>query len=400
MTFMAAHPPDPMALWSRAARQSVDRRRESSSDVPVGTGVAALHKGDPCFATPELIAEAADQAVRQGFTHYPPVLGDPELRGRIAEDLSARSTRTFTADHVVVTAGATGALAGVLRAYLDHGDEALIFDPTYSAYAPLIRQSGATVVRVPLRLPGFDLDAAALERAVSHRTKLLVLANPANPTGVVLSRQDMATIADFVVAHDLLLVADEVYHRIIFDGVPFHSALAHPELEDHLLYIDSFSKTFAMTGWRVGYIAGAPRLLAAPATLEHTTVHGVCWPAQRAALAAFDADADVATMVSGYAQRRTALIGAVRALGEAEFPWPDGAFYVFVRFGRLGDRPSEDVRRVLLSAGVAVRSGSEFGPGGEGYLRLSYSATAKDIKRGAEILGTMLDRLGSGAAPC
>jgi aspartate/methionine/tyrosine aminotransferase len=377
--------------WSRAALRGVDRERAAATAVAPAADLAALHMGDPCFPTPEPIAQAAADAVRQGFTHYPPVLGDPELRTGIAHQLSARSGRTFTADHVVVTVGATGALASVLGAYLDEGDEALILDPTYSAYAPLIRQAGATVVRVPLRPPDFGLDAGALERAASPRTKLLVLANPANPTGVVLSRGELAAIADFVVAHDILLIVDEVYDRITFDGTTFHSALEHPELEDRLLYINSFSKTYAMTGWRVGYVAAAPDLLAAPATLARNAVNGVSWPAQRAALAALDAHDDVAAMVRGYAERRAALLDAVRAIGEVELAAPRGAFYVFVRFARTNGRPSHGLTRDLLRAGVAVRSGSEFGPAGEGFLRLSYSADLDDIARGAERLAGVVN---------
>lgn len=374
---------------SPAAIRAVDPLRQAAVNAMPEAGLVALHKGDPCFPTPAPIAAAAAEAVREGFTHYPPPLGDRDLRAALAADVSARSGRAFETEDVVITHGAIGGLAVALLAYLGEGDEALLLDPSYSAYAPLIRQAGATPARVP-PAAGFRLDAAALAAAVTPATKLLVLSNPVNPTGVVLRRGELEELARFLLDHDLLLVADEVYDRLLFDGVEFTSVLELPQIADRTIYANSFSKTYAMTGWRVGYIVAPQPLLLGPATLQANLTGGVSWPAQRAALAALRGGRpQIAEMIAGYAERRAALISGLRDLGDVEFPAPEGAFYVFARFA--GDsRSSTAMTADFRRAGVLVRAGSEFGPSGEGYVRLSYSAEIADIELGLRRMGSAL----------
>jgi aspartate aminotransferase len=375
---------------SAAAIRAVDPLREAAVEVMSAPGLAALHKGDPNFETPAPIAAAAAEAVRQGFTHYPPPLGDNDLRAAIAGDLTARTGRVLERDDVVITVGAIGGLAVTLLAYLAEGDEALLLDPSYSGYAPLVRQAGATPVRVaPTR--ELRIDLGALDAAITPATKLLVVCNPVNPTGVVYTRAELEALAMLLIEHDLLLVADEVYDRLVFDDVRFTSVLDLPQLADRTIYVNSFSKTYAMTGWRIGYVAAAPPLLVGPATLQRNLSGGVSWPAQRAALAAVQAGGPlIEEMLAAYAERREALTTRLARLGTAEFVPPEGAFYVFPRFVEHSYRTSAQLTQAFLRAGVIVRNGAEFGPAGEGHVRLSYSADLTDIELAVERIATVL----------
>jgi aspartate aminotransferase len=383
--------PEPAERRSRAAQRAADPQREAGVAITPAPHMAALHKGDPCFPTPQQICEAAIEAIEAGYTHYPPPLGDPELREAIAADLTRRSGRATTPGQVMVTAGAIGAIASALLAFLDEGDEALLPDPAYSAYAPLIRQAGALAVRVPLLPEDFTLDPEALEQAVTPRTKLVLLNNPANPTGVVYPRPQLEQLAETVLRHDLLIVCDEVYDRLTFGDAEFTSLLRLGQLADRTVYINSFSKTYAMTGWRIGYLAAPPGLLRGPSTVQMASSSGVNWPAQRAALSALREGQEPAEqMRAGYARRLAAMTDALRRIDGVTFPAPQGAFYVFAKFTTAERLTSRQLTQTLLEAGVAVRSGSEFGPGGEGYLRLSYSADIADIERGMATIAAVI----------
>jgi aspartate/methionine/tyrosine aminotransferase len=380
---------------SAAAQRGFDAERNASLTVAPQQDLIALHKGDPCFATPEHICDAAQEAVARGYTHYPELHGDPELRHVIADQISKGAARDFQVEEVLITAGATQGIFCALTAFLDPGDEVLLFDPTFSHYAPVIRQTGARPVSVPLA-PGFRLDPDRLRAAITERTRMLVVNNPANPTGVVLTRTEIETLADIAAAAGILVLTDEVYDHLLF-GAEHVSLLEMPQLTDQLLYINSFSKTYAMTGWRLGYIA-APRRLMEPIETVHTnSMSQVHWPTQRAGIAALTGPQDsVEAMRAGYEQRRGTLLRAFAGRPGIHFPEPEGAFYAFIRFDPGRGLTSVQVRESLYAAGVAVRSGSEFGRAGEGWLRLTYAAELSDIERGAEIVRKTLRRLSAG----
>jgi aspartate aminotransferase len=378
---------------SAAARRAQDPQREASLGL-AADGICALHVGEPCFDTPATIVEVSYQAARDGYTRYPPPLGDHELRETIATRLTRLHGHAVSASQVVITAGSTAAISATLLACLDEGDEAVLLDPAYSAYAPLIRQAGARPRRVPPRDETFALDCDALAAAVTPRTKLLLFNNPVNPTGMVYPRAVLEAVAEIVSRHDLLVVADEVYDRLLFGGARFTSVLDIPQLRERTIYINSFSKTYAMTGWRVGYLAAPPELLAGPATLHRASANGVNWPAQRAALAALGLDpAVVESMRTAYAARLRALTTALGEIPGACYPVPQGAFYVFARFAQAGSLSSAELTSALREAGVAVRSGSEFGPAGEGYIRLSYSTGFDDIEQGVAIIKNFMEEI-------
>jgi aspartate aminotransferase len=355
--------------------------------------LAALHKGDPCFDTPQHIAEAASRAVRDGYTHYPSPAGDRELRAALADHTSNRAARSYSPTEILITAGATEGLYCALTAFLDSGDEALLFDPAYSGYAPVIRQAGATPVFVQTTT-SFRLDIDRLVAAITPRTRLLLINNPSNPTGVVFRRDELDAIAEIAVEHDLLVVSDEVYDHLVFTNEGFARSVELPELVDRLIYVNSFSKTYAMTGWRLGWMAAPRQLLDGPETIHRNCVGQVSWPTQRAGLAALSGSmAPVNEMVHGYQARRSEMVSRLEQVPGLVVLPAEGAFYAFVEFKVAGDMSSSLLTKKLHDAGVAVRSGSEYGPAGEGHLRLSYSASWEDIRTGVERIGTVMSEL-------
>jgi aspartate aminotransferase len=372
---------------SAAARRALSPERNAGVAVVPRPGLASLHKGDPCFATPDHIREAQDQAVREGYTHYGAPQGDPELRDIIAAGLGASpGARAWTVDDVLVTCGATEAIFCIFAALLDVGDEVLIFDPTYSAYAPVIRQAGAHPVPVALT-EDFRLDVDRLADRLTSRTKMIVINNPSNPTGVVLTQEELQAIVDLACAAQVLVVADEVYDRLTY-GVDHVSLLGFPELGDLLIYVNSFSKTYAMTGWRLGYVAAAAHLMAPTRAIHDNTVMAVSGAVQRAGIAALTGSQEpVDEMYRGYAERRSLLLDRLAGLPGATVAAPEGAFYAFMRFDveALGVESAE-LTSLLLADGVAVRSGTEYGHAGRGCLRISFSSDLEDISEGTRIL--------------
>jgi len=350
---------------SQAAQRGFSPERSSGIAVPPDPNIARLHFGDPCFATPQHIVDAATKAMNDGYTHYPPSHGDPDLRTAIAKRASLRAGRPIEATHVLVTAGSTAAIYCALTAVLDPGDEVLLFDPSYSLYAAILNQIGAGPVYVGMT-EGLRPDRDQLERAITDRTRLLILNNPVNPTGVVFRQSELQAIAELAVANDLLILADEIYDELVFTG-NFSSCLALPELSDRLLYVNGFSKTYAMTGWRLGYLIASTKLLDAAHVIHSNSSAGVNWPSQRAGIAALQGPwQPVAEMIAGYESRRQALLEGLAATPGFEPVLPEGAFYLYVGFRFATPVRSADLTKLLLAEGVAVRSGTEYGPAGEG----------------------------------
>jgi len=381
-----------LASPSQAARRGFSPERSAVIAVPPDPGVARLHFGDPCFATPRHIVDAATAAMSAGYTHYPPSYGDPDLRTAIARRASRRAGRPIESSEVLVTAGSTAAIYCALTAVLDPGDEVLLFDPSYSLYATILNQIGARPVYVGMK-EALRPDRDRLERAITDRTRLVIINNPANPTGVVFNEAELRAISEIAVAHDLLVLADEIYDELVFTGT-FSSCLALAELSGRLLYINGFSKTYAMTGWRLGYLIAPPELLRAAHIIHSNCSAGVNWPTQRAGIAALDGPQEpVAEMFAGYHTRREALLERLAGTPGLRPVLPEGAFYLYVGFRFNPPIRSADITKLLLKEGVAVRSGTEYGPAGEGYVRISYSATLDDIRDGAERLQRVFTKL-------
>jgi aspartate aminotransferase len=370
------------ARLSAAARRAFDLERWAGNAAVDRPDWVGLHQGDPCFPTPPHIVEAAFRAVAEGFTRYPPPQGDPALRAALAERAQRVSVSSHHAEDVLVTAGATEAIYCALTAYLEPGDDVLLFDPSYSLYAPIVRQIGGRPVFVQMT-DDFRVDRELLEQAVTDRTRMIVVNNPVNPTGTVFDRAELQTIADVARTADALVLADEVYDQLVFDGA-FVSTLELPDLADRLLYVNSFSKTYAMTGWRLAWLTGTKALVLGPHIVHRNCVGTVNWPTQRAGLAAIEGPQDVVTeMVDGYRARRDVLLEGLSGIPGLEVVPPQGAFYAFVRFPRQAGLTSELAAQLLRDVGVGVRSGTEYGRAGEGYLRLSFAATLDEVGSGA-----------------
>lgn len=385
----------PIASASRAAQRGFSPERIAGIEVPPDKNIARLHVGDPCFATPGHIVDAATAAMTEGYTHYAPSHGDPELRMAIARRASLRAGRPIESNEVLVTAGATEAIYCALTAVLDPGDEVILFDPSYSLYATILNQIGAKPVYVEMT-EELRPDCDRLQRAITDRTRLVIINNPVNPTGVVFNEPELRAISEVAVANDLLVLADEIYDELVFTGL-FSSCLALAELADRLLYVNGFSKTFAMTGWRLGYLIAPPKLLEPAHIIHSNCVAGVNWPTQRAGIAALQGPQEpIAEMVAGYQTRREALLQGLAGTPGLKPILPEGTFYLYVGFSFDTPIRSADLTKLLVTEGVAVRSGTEYGPAGEGYLRLSYSATLDDIHRGAERLHRVFESLTGG----
>lgn len=361
-----------------------ERARQLASKPP---GLIDLSVGDPDFGTPSSVRAAGQAAIAEGFVHYAPTMGDPHLRTAIAEYLSDTSSRRFKKDEVFITHGGTGALYAVLSAYLSPGDEVLLPDPMLSIFMQVAQQNDAKSVMVPTR-EDFHLDFDALENAVTSRTRVLALANPANPAGTVLKRDEMDRIVEFVQRHDLLLLSDETYDRILYDGREHVSAANYPHIQDRTILVNTVSKIFAMTGWRIGYIAGLEKLIHGPALVHRAAMGTINAIAQRAALFAYTETVRSdwgKWMLSEFQRRRDVMVDIVRKTPGLDCVTPEGAIYLFVKVDT--PLPSSEFEAVCLQHGVGVRSGSEFGPRGEGHVRLTFGSDPKNYAEGIKRLG-------------
>ncbi|GIX47408.1 MAG: aminotransferase [Candidatus Tectimicrobiota bacterium] len=347
-----------------------------------GKDVVHLQIGEPDFATPRHIIEAAKAALEQGYTHYGPSAGLPELRAAIAEDVAKRRGIAVHPQQVVVTPGAKPILFFVLLALAQAGDEVIYPNPGFPIYESVIRFVGATPVPIPLREErGFSLDVDELQRLISPRTRLLILNSPQNPTGGVIPPEDLQAIAALAVRHGVPVLADEIYSRILYEDT-FHSIAACDGMEELVILLDGFSKTYAMTGWRIGY-GVMPEALAEQVTRLMTNSNSCTATfTQRAALAALNGPQEpVAAMVAEFRRRRDFFVNGLNAIPGLRCVMPRGAFYAFANVSALG-RPSRELADYLLyEGGVAALAGVDFGAYGEGYLRFSYATSFENLQK-------------------
>lgn len=360
---------------------------------PKVSKVLGLHRGDPSFDTPQYIIDAAVRAMKDGYTHYPAAQGDPELREVIAAYQSKISGVPVSASEVLVTSGGTGAICASIMAFLNEGDEVILLDPTYSLYADVARVVGAKVVWVPLT-SGFKVDIDALKSAVTPRTKLLVLNYPSNPTGQQLMQSELDGIAALSEEHNLTVLSDEVYDQLVFKGRHL-SALGHPSLTARTLLVNSCSKTYAMTGWRVGWVVAKGDLFRPVASVSRATGGFVNSIAQRAAIEALTNEEEDrkwrAWMLSQYQAQRRAMWEQLEAIPGVRVYEPEAAFYAWVRY----DAPlnSVDMMKFLFERGLNIRPGIEFGTMGEGHLRFTFAPSVEVITEGIAVFKAALEEL-------
>ncbi|MFJ5304763.1 pyridoxal phosphate-dependent aminotransferase [Streptomyces sp. NPDC088350] len=375
----------PAAAVARIAAAS--RRTQQPQS---GGDLVSLAMGEPDFDTPAQVTEAAEASLRGGRTHYSPLLGEPALREALAEKLAGIAGAPVSAADVLITQGGTAGLAASILSLVDPGDKVVIPDPTYSLYADLVSMAGGVVVPVPLA-PDLHWDLDRLGDALAG-AKLFVFCNPCNPTGIVHSRAELEALADLLDGTPTLVVSDEAYADLDFTGRPFTSAISLDGLRDRTVYCQTFSKSYAMTGWRVGYLWGPPPLIQAAARIHNTFNGSVNTVVQDAALVAVrTCDTDIARMRAEYERRGELMRSELAKIPGLTLSTPEGAFYQFPRYDL--DLPSAEVVAALRTHGVAVRPGSEFGARGEGHLRLSYAADAESVTEGVRRLAHGLSAL-------
>jgi aspartate/methionine/tyrosine aminotransferase len=356
-----------------------------------GRRLVSLMRGEPDFRTPEHIVEAAARALRDGRTAYPDNRGEPRLREAVAEKLRRENRLAYDAGaEILITTGATFGIWAALTALVDDGDEVLLPDPVYDAYQSPIRLAGgrARPVRAALRDGRFHLDIEALERAWTPAAKVLLLNTPWNPVGTVLSREEIEEIARFVERRDLTLISDEIYEAITYEGCRHISpAAASPVLRDRSVLVNSFSKTYAMTGWRVGYCAAPSELTQAMLLVLQQASRGPATFVQDAAAAALTGSREcVERMRAEYARRRALVIERLAGIPGARVLPPEGGFFAMLDVRRLAPSSNDLRRRLLEEHGVVVVHGAAYGEGGEGTLRVSFASGGETLEQGLALL--------------
>ena len=361
--------------------------------------VISLGVGEPDFGTAWRVREAAIYGLERGRTSYTANSGLLELRQAIAAALRGRYGLEYDPAHeVLVTVGVSEGLDLALRALLDPGDEVLVAEPCYVAYPPCVALAGGVPVSLPTSAAeGFVPRAAVAERLVTPRTKAIVLNTPSNPTGAVLGRAALEALADVARRHDLLVISDEVYDRLSYDA-PHVPMATLPGMAERTLLLNGFSKTYGMTGWRVGYAAGPRPLLAAMTKIHQYTALCASRQAQEAAIEALRVpDRDVQAMVDDYDARRRLFVSGLNRLG-LTCHLPAGAFYAFPSVAATGLSSQGFAERLLTEGRVAVVPGDAFGAGGDGHVRCAYATALPQLEAALERMARFLDALPAGAA--
>ena len=361
--------------------------RRFSALAAATPGCVSLTLGEPGEDTPASIRARVQPSLEAGRTHYPPNNGWAELREAISEHMAADGL-AYDPDEVVVTSGATEALYATLTCLLNPGDEVIVPMPAFLLYESVVRLARATVVPLPTENDGFQISREALASAITERTKAIVLTSPNNPTGVCLTPESMETVARLAEVHRFYVVCDDVYDQLVYEAGYQGFAQLHPELRNQTIVVNSFSKPYAMTGWRLGWLAAPARLVAQIAKVHQYAVSSAVSFTQEAAVAALASD--VAPMRESYRVRRDFTLTRLSRMG-LSCVRPDGAFYAFPSIRKLRISSEEFCERAIAEAGVALVPGSIFGC--EGHVRLSYACDTNTLRWGLDRLERFLGRL-------
>ena len=358
-------------------------------------GVINLGIGQPDFDTPEFIREAAKQALDEGYTRYPPAKGFPDLREAIAEKLH-RENRIIAdpASEIFVGVGAMQVIFNTILHLIEPGDEVIVIDPGYDYYSQ-IGLFGGVAVRVPAREQNlFKVDPADLKAAISPKTKLIILNSPSNPTGAVLDESQLREIASLARERNIFVLSDEPYEHILFDGRKHLSIASLEGMQPLTISAFTLSKSYAMTGWRVGYVAAPAFIIDEMEKLMEHMVSGVTAVAQRAALAAITGPQDcVKTMLAEYEKRRAVVHQGLNEMDRVSCIPPEATFYAFPNISKIGLSSWDLAKYLVQEHKVALIPGSVFGENGEGYLRLSFAASEANLRDGLSRIKTGVEAL-------
>ena len=387
----------PMHFAERMSRLGT----ESAFDVMVraraleaqGREVIHLQLGEPDFDTPAHIIEAGVEALRSGETHYTPPAGIPELRQAIADEVSRTRGVTVEPEHVVVTPGGKPIMFFLILALAGEGDEVVYPDPGFPIYGSVVNFTGAKAVPLPIREErDFRFDLDELRSLVNERTKLVIINSPANPTGGLLTDEELRELARLAVEYDFVVMSDEIYRRIVYGDFDQPSIISYPGMQERTVILDGFSKTYAMTGWRLGYGVMPPDIAAAVTRLAINC--NSCTPGftQIAGVAALTGPQEpVEQMVAEFQRRRDVIVAGLNDIPGVTCKLPLGAFYAFPNISHYGDNIAD---YLLQEAGVATVDGSAFGDHGKGYLRISYANSLDNLEKALDHLRDALLKMG------
>ncbi|MBO5343285.1 MAG: aminotransferase class I/II-fold pyridoxal phosphate-dependent enzyme [Ruminococcus sp.] len=358
-------------------------------------GVISLGVGEPDFSTPWVIRKAAIKVLERKQVVYGPNLGIAPLRQAISDRLKKKHGVEYDSENqIIVTVGGSEAIDLAIRGLINQGDEVLVVEPCFVCYAPLVELAGGVAVPVLTRIENnFKLTVEDLKDKVTERTKLLILPFPNNPTGAIMTREDLEPIAEFLRGTDIMVLSDEIYSELTY-GRKHCSIIELPDMAERTIYVNGFSKAYAMTGWRLGYVAAPEPIIHQVFKIHQYGIMCSPYISQNAAIEALTScDNEVAAMVKEYNVRRNYLVNEFNRLGLTCFN-PEGAFYVFPCIKSTGLTSEEFCERLLFEEKVAVVPGSAFGDSGEGYIRISYAYSLKHLMEAISRIEKFINSLG------
>ena len=360
----------------------------------LGRNIIHLEIGEPDFDTPQHIIDEAVASLNNHGTHYTPSAGIPELRQAIARYINRTRDVDVSPENVVVVPGGKPIIFHAIMALINQGDEVIYPNPGFPIYESMINFVGAHAVPIPLRMErDFAFDIEELERLITPKTKMLILNSPANPTGGVLTKEDLEGIAQLVLSHELVVLSDEIYSRIIYDG-EFHSIASLPGMLERTIILDGFSKTYAMTGWRLGYGIMPVEVAQAVSRLITNSTSCTATFTQVAGVRALtDSQDSVDMMVEAFRQRRDVIVNGLNQIPGFRCLMPRGAFYAFPDITGTGRKSRELADYLLADASVATLAGTAFGAHGEGFLRLSYANSIENIHKALDRIDVAVRKL-------
>lgn len=375
-------------------RQVMDKMREY---INQGKDVIPFQIGEPDFFTPEAIIQSTKSALDKKMTHYAPNRGTLSLRRAIALQLASRGLAYDPEDEILVTVGGTEAIYDGIFAFIEDGDEVIVPAPSYMNYKNDIAMAGGTCVELNLRSEnGFQIDVDELEAKITSRTRMIVLNNPSNPTGVVFTKDVLKAVADVAIARDLIVFSDEIYDEILYDGTECVSIATFEGMRERTIVMNGFSKSYAMTGWRVGYLAAPPEAIKAMLKVHQYLV--TCIPTfiqEGLAQSMNQAECikEKEEMFKSFARKRTLLFDCLATVPELIYTVPHGAFYVFLDVSKTGLDGNAFASRLLQEQYVAVVPGVGFSSDAENYIRLSFATSEENIVNGIKRIRSFIDSL-------
>jgi aspartate aminotransferase len=354
-----------------------------------GLDVCSLSAGEPDFDTPRHVVEAAKRALDAGQTRYGSAAGEPRLRSAIAQKLYTENNLPYTPNQIIVTNGGKYSLFNLMQAIINPGDEVIIPSPYWLSYPEMVKLAGGIPVIVPTTAQqDYKITASQLQESITPKSKLFILNSPTNPTGAVYSREELTALAEVIVSNDLLVVSDEIYEKILYEGAEHISiGSLNSEIFARTLVSSGFAKTYAMTGWRVGYLAGHEEIINAMTTIQSHSTSNVCTFAQYGAIAALEnpnSEIAIGKMRTAFTERRKVMLDILSTIPEVSCSTPYGAFYLFLDISQTGKTSFDFANGLLEEMQVATVPGIAFG--NDSCIRLSYATDMTTIKNGLERL--------------